>query len=281
MSISEATAKGGEEQQHAQTANPVKQGPMQVQSPTLCYDKDPLLTVDLQSVTPPSDHQEQFPTKDTWEQMEKASYPESHLPAPEETPDTDHEESLTTSSPKTHGVVTVGDAFTAPTTNRTPEHHISENDTLEMIVINVTSLTDANELLNSSLDVYQEGNLPVLQEDHTPSDHLQYVSETEPIYSSTSDVSREPEEATAGTVEVNLAVTTSPHVEEADVNSGEAENHPTEEGSGDKDPQNLTTQSSVSVDTFPTSELVSSNGSGKVFFQHVSIVLCIGFEYST
>lgn len=272
MSTSEATAKGGEEQQHAHTANPVRQGPVQVQSPTLCYDKDPLLTVDLQSTTPPSDHQEQFSTKDTWEQIEKASYPESNLPAPEDTLNTNHEEShiFPISSPKTSSVVTVGDASTLPTANGTPEHRISENETLDMIVVNVASVTDANELLNSSSDVYQEGDLPISQEDHTPGDHLQHPSETELTYTSTSyDASQEPEEASAGTVEVKSAVTTSPHVDESDVNSIPPENHPTEEESGDEssnqyeDPQNLVTQSLVGVDTYATSELVSATGSGK------------------
>lgn len=270
VSISEATAKGGEEQQHAHTANPVKQGPVQVQSPTLCYDKDPPLAVELEFTTPPSDHQ--VSTKDTWEQIEKANYPESYLPAPEDSLNTDHEEShiFPTTSPETSSVVTVGDAATLPTANGTDEHHISENETLDMIVCNAESVTDAGELLNSSSDVHQEGDLPVLQEDHTSGDHLQHPSETELTYTSTSyDASQEPEEASAATAEVESAVTTSPHVEEPDVNSSPPENHPTEEESGDEsssqyeDPQNLVTQSLAGVDTYATSDLVSTTGSGK------------------
>lgn len=275
MSISEATAKGGEELQHAQTTSPVKQGPVQAPSPTKCYDKDPLLTVDLESITPPSDHQEQFSTKDTWEQIEKSRYPESYLPAPEETPDTNHEEShvFPTSSPKTFTVVTVGVASTLPTTNGIPEpseHHISKNETLDMIGINITFVTDADELLNSSSDVYQEGDLPVSQEDNTPDDQLQHASETEQIYSSTTyDVSREPEEASAKTVEFTSAVTFSPHVEETDFSSSTPENHPTEEQSGDESPnqdedtQNLVTQSLAGMETYATLELVSTTDSGK------------------
>ncbi|KAG8009781.1 Brevican core protein, partial [Nibea albiflora] len=91
VSLSDVTTKGGEEVLHAQTANPVEQGPVEAQSTTSGYDKEPLLTAHIhQSVTPPPEHQEHSTTEDTEELIEKDSYPESYQPAPEENPDTDH-----------------------------------------------------------------------------------------------------------------------------------------------------------------------------------------------
>lgn len=283
-------AKGGEEVQHAQTANPVKQGPVKAPSPTLGYDKEPLVTIDLQQyVTPPSGHREHLSTEDTWELIEKASYPDSYQPAPEESPDTDHEEShvLPTTPPKADDVVTVGEDSTLPTSDaptsesgEPPEHHISETESLDTPAVNATSGADANELIDSSPEVPQEGDLPVLQEDHTPDIHSEHASETEFVYSSTSyDVSGQPEEASAGTVEDISAVTTSPHTEETDVHSttllpsfdnSTPENHPTEEESGeesanpplDEETQNPVTQSLVGIDTSATSELVPTSESG-------------------
>lgn len=284
------TAKGGEEVLRAQTANPVKQDPVNAQSPTLGYDKEPLLTVDLhQSVTPPSEHQEHLSTEDTRELVEKASYPDSYQPVPEESPDTDHEEShvLPTTSPTADSVVTAVEDSTLPTSDVTtsesgepPEHHISETESLDTLAVNATSGADANELLDSSPEVPQEGDLPVLQEDHTPDVHLEHASETELVYSSTSyDVSGQPEEASAGTVEEISEVTTSPHTEETDVHSttllpsfdnSTPENHPTEEESGeesaspplDEETQNPVTESLVGMDFSATSELVPTSESG-------------------
>ncbi|XP_051263020.1 brevican core protein isoform X2 [Dicentrarchus labrax] len=289
FSLSEVTAKGSEEVQHAHTANPVKQGPMEVQSPTLGYDKEALLTVDLhQSVTPPSEHQEHLSTEDIWEVIKKVIYLESYQPASEENPDTDHEEShIPTTSPKADAVVTVGEDSTLPTTDattsengETSEAHLSVTESLDMPGLNATSGPDSNELLSSSPEVPQEGDLPVLQEDHTPDVHLEHASETELVYSSTSyDVSGQPEEASTGTVEEISALTTLPHTEEADVHSttllpsfdsSTPENHPTGEESGegstnpvlDQETQDSVTQSLVGMDTSATSELVPASDSG-------------------
>lgn len=282
MSLSEVTARGGDEVHLAQTANPVKQGPVEAQSPTLGYDKEPLLTVDLhQSVTPPSEHQGHKSTVDTLELIEKASYPESYQPAPEENPDEDHEShTLPTTSPKADGVLTVGEGSTLPTTDGTT----SESEETSAHLISVTESLDTpglSELLSSSPEVPQEGDLPVSQEDHTPDVHPDHASETELIYSSTSpDDSGQPEEASAGTVEEISALTASPHTEGADVHSttplpsfdnSTPESHPTGEQSGeetanpllDEETQNLVTQSLVGMDPPATSELVHTPDAGK------------------
>ncbi|XP_037641309.1 brevican core protein [Sebastes umbrosus] len=291
----EATEKGVEEVQHAQTANPVKQSPVEAKPPTLSYDKESSLTIGVhQSVTPPSEHQEHVSTgEDTWEVIEKASYPESHQPAPEETPHTDPEEphALPTNSPKddaSSAVTTTADEdSTLPTTDATTsesgepsEHHISVTESLGTPAVNATSGADVNELLSSSPEVPQEGDLPVLQEDHTQDDHLELPSEAELVYSSTSyGVSGQPEEASASSVEEMSAVTPSPHAEETDVHpttqlpsfdNSTPENHPTEEESGeesvnpllDEETQNSVTQSLVGMDVFATSELVPTSDSG-------------------
>ncbi|XP_022617739.1 brevican core protein-like [Seriola dumerili] len=286
VSVSEVTAEGSEEVLHAQTVSPVRQVPVEAQAPTLCYDKEPLLTVDLhQSVTPPSEHQQPFSTKDTWEPVEKASYPESYQPAPEETPDTDHEESHvhSTPPPEADDAATTDEDSTSSPANVTmsesgepSETHISEinqeTETLDMLGVNATSGTDANELFNSSSEVHQEDELPVSQEDHTPEVHLEHASETELVYSSTSyDVSGQPEEASAGPVEEVSTVTTSPHTEETDVHATTPPvNHPTGEESGeesadpppDEETQDLVTQSLIGMDTSAISEVVPATDSG-------------------
>ncbi|KAG7221171.1 hypothetical protein INR49_017490 [Caranx melampygus] len=253
VSVSEVTVEGVEEVLHAHTVSPVKQAPVEAQAPTMCYDKDQVLTVDLhQAVTPPSELQQHFATKDTWEPVEKVTYPESHHPAPEEHPDSDHEEPHThphpTSSPEADDVVTSDEASTlSPTNVTTSESEESssetqtseinhETETLDVLDVNATSGTDVNELFNTTSEVQLEEELPVSQEDHTPDVHLEHVSEADLVHSSTSyDVSGQPEEASAGTVEEVLAATTSPHSEETDVSfTSAAVNHPTEEESGEE-----------------------------------------------
>ncbi|KAK9514383.1 hypothetical protein VZT92_027854 [Zoarces viviparus] len=285
---SEATAKEGDEAYHAQTANPVKREPVEAQPPTLRYDKEPLLTTDLhQTVTPPSEHQEHVDTvEDTWEVIEKAIIPESHQPAPEGNPDHEESPALPTTSPKTDGVVTVDEDSTSPTTDATsPEseepsqRHISVTESPATPAVNATSGTDANELLSSSPQVPQEGELPVSQVDHTPDIHLELASEAELVYSSTSyGVSGRPEEASAGSVEEMSAVTTSTHDEETDIHANTTslpsfenstpENHPTEEESGEEsanpllDEEDSVSSSLVGMETTATSELVPSSDSG-------------------
>lgn len=288
FSPSEATAKADEEVLRAQTANPVKQVPVEAPSPTQGYDKEALETVDLhQSVTPASERQEHSSTVRTWELIEKAGYPDSYQPAPEESPATDHEESHVppAASPTARGV---GEDSTLPTTDATTsesgdpsEHHTPETETSGTPVVTATSGADADELLGSSAEVPQEGDLPVLQEDHTPDVHEEHASQTESVYSSASyDVSGQPEDATAQTVEEMSAPTTSPHTEETDVHSdtpspsldtSTPEDHPEEEASGeesaspllDEETQTAVTQSLVGVDTSAASELVPTSHSGQ------------------
>uniref|UniRef100_UPI003AAE5BD4 brevican core protein n=1 Tax=Centroberyx gerrardi TaxID=166262 RepID=UPI003AAE5BD4 len=254
VSLSKVTVQGGGEAQGAQTAGPipeghgVKQGPVEGQTPTAGYQKEPLFTVDLhQSVTPPSEHQESTSTKDTWEPVEEASYPESYQPAPEESPDTSHpvsphEESheSPTSSPETDGAATVGEESTQLTTDG--NNH--ETETLDASGVNATSGADAGEMLNNSSEVHQESDLPVSQEDHTEDVHLEHTTETELVYQSTAhDVSGRPEEASAGSAEETSVVATSPHDEEPGIHSTTPfpyfdnttpENPPTEEDSAEE-----------------------------------------------
>ncbi|XP_078108182.1 uncharacterized protein LOC144519136 [Sander vitreus] len=285
-------AKGGEEVQRARMANPVQQSHMEAQAVTLSYDKQPF-TVDIrESVTPPSEHQEHFPTeKSTWEVIEKASHIlHNYQPASEEHPDADHEESHTfpTTSPKADGVLTVDEDSTLPTNDATipastepSEHHISVTESLGTTAVNATSGADANKLLSSSPEVPQEGDLPLLQEDHTTDAHLDLTSEAQHVYSSTSyEVSGQPEEASAGSAEEISAVTSSPHTEETDVYSttpllpsfdhSTPENHQAEEESGEESvnlllyeaTQTSVTQSLVGMDTSAPSELAPRSGSG-------------------
>uniref|UniRef100_A0A3Q3N6H2 Brevican n=1 Tax=Mastacembelus armatus TaxID=205130 RepID=A0A3Q3N6H2_9TELE len=196
------------------TANPVELVPVGP-PPTVCYDKDPVLTVDLpRAVTPPSEHEE------PWEHIEKASYPESYQPAPEENPDTDHEEPLVhlTPAPESDRLPTTDG--TTPETREPSEYHTLETPTLDML--------NGGRQLTSGADDHQEA-----EEDHTPDDQL--APQTELLYSSTSDdVSRQPEEASTGTAEGISMVSPSPHSEEADVDSSTPENLPSEEESGEE-----------------------------------------------
>lgn len=288
----EATVKGGEEVQRARMANPVQQSHMEAQAVTLSYDKQPF-TVDIrESVTPPSEHKEHLSTeKSTWEVIEKASHTENYQPASEENTDADHEESDTfpTNSPKADGVLTVDEDSTLPTNDATipasaepSEHHISVTESLGTTTVNATSGADANEALSSSLEVPQEGDLPLLQEDHTTDAHLDLTSEAQHVYTSTSyKVSGQPEEASAGSAEEISAVTSSPHTEETDVYSttpllpsfdhSMPENHQAEEESGEESvnplldgaTQTSVTQSLVGMDTSAPSELAPRSDSGK------------------
>lgn len=283
FSQSEVTAKGGDKVQPTQTASPVKQVPMEAQSPTLAYDKEPLLMVDLyQSVTPPSEHQDVLPTDDALELIGKASYPESYQPAPKENLHTDREEShvFATTSPKADYVETIGEDSTLPTTDATtaesgdtPEHYGSVTESLHIPVLNATSESNAEELLSGSPVVPQEGDLPVLQEDHTPHVHFEHGSETELIKQSTfHDISGQPEKAS--TVEEIPVLTASPHNEEADVQSTTlvpSFDNSTPQESGEKsanpplneDAQTSVTQGLMGVDTSATSKPIPTSASGE------------------
>ncbi|XP_040900336.1 brevican core protein isoform X2 [Toxotes jaculatrix] len=265
VSLSEVTAKGGEEVQHAQTVSPVKQVPVEAQSPTLCYDKEPLLTVELhQPVAAPPEHQQP---------AEKAIHPESYQPAPEEHPGTDPEESHEihpTATPKADGAVTAAEDSTLPTADGSTSASREPSQTH----VPETSGADANELLNSSSEVHQEGELLVSQEDHTPDVHLEPTSEAELVSSSTSyDVSGQPEESSTSTVEEASVVITSPHTEETDVHSTTPVNLPTEEESGeesansppDEETRDPVTQSLIVVDVSAVSELVPTTDPSLLF----------------
>lgn len=275
------TAKGGNEVQPTQTAGPAKQEPMEAQSPTLVYDKEPLLIVDLyQSATPPSEHHV-LSTDVALEIIGKASYPESYQPAPKENLHTDHEEShvLATTSPKADYVETIGEGSTLTTTDETtaesgdtPEHPGSVTESLRTPVLNATSESNANELLDGSPVVPQEGDLPVLQEDHPPDVHLEHSSETELIHWSTfHDLSGQPEKASAGTVEEIPVLTASPHTEKADVHSTTlvpSFDNSTPQESGEEsanpllneDTQTSVTQGLIGLDT---SKLIPTSDSGE------------------
>ncbi|KAG7474494.1 brevican core protein-like [Solea senegalensis] len=228
----EVTAKVDVEVLHAQTVRHVQQVHVEAQSITLTYDKEPSFTEDLYHyVTSPPEHQQHLTTQDIWEPVEKASYPESYQPAPEENPDTNHEESHIhpTSSNADHEVTTVEDsaldkvesstatAATAATLTAVDERESRdptdsetnlETQTLGMPGVNATSGTDLDELLSSSSQVHQERELPVSQEDHTPGIHLEQDFDTKLIFSTPSyDISGQPEEASASNEEVSVVIT--------------------------------------------------------------------------
>uniref|UniRef100_UPI0037E78BE4 brevican core protein n=1 Tax=Semicossyphus pulcher TaxID=241346 RepID=UPI0037E78BE4 len=275
FSLSEGTAKEGEEVQRAQTANPVKQEPVEAKGITSGYDKEPMLTVDIHpSVAPTSEHQEDVSEEETQEHIEKVHHPESYQPAPEENQDTDHEDSPT-DSPMADGETTVGEDSTLPSTDATTpesseitEHHSFKNESLD----NATSVADADELLNSSTVAPQDGDLPVLQ-DHTSDLHLDQDTETV----TSLDVSGHAEDASTVTLVEILVMTTLPHTDETSdysptpitpFDNTTPENHPEEEESGeetasqDEETENNVTQSLVGFDTSATSELVPTTDSG-------------------
>ncbi|XP_028282339.1 brevican core protein isoform X2 [Parambassis ranga] len=250
VNLSEVKPTGVEEVLRAHTMNPVKQGPKDAQLPTVGYDKE--LTVDLpHPVTPLSDHQEDLSTKDTLELLEKVSYPESYQPAPEENSGTHHEEShvTPTTSAKTDGEVSAGDAPTTPTTEsaKPTVHHSTETESLDVLVVSATSGPNVSE----------ESDLPVLQEDHT----LEHTSVTQPVYTSSSS------DATGQSEEAGM---TSPHIDvhstallPAFDNSTHREDA-SEEGSGEEstnhlpheETQNSVTQTVVGTESSDTSEVL-------------------------
>ncbi|XP_047453972.1 brevican core protein isoform X2 [Mugil cephalus] len=261
---SQVMPKVVEEVQRAETMNPVKQILVDTWSPTLVYDKKPLFTEDPpQPVTSPSDNQEDLSTKDTWEVVEKSSYPKSYQTVHEENPDTEHEDSheLTNTSPNVDSVATIDEESTTPTITEKPmENNIFEIESLDMLFINTTSGTAVNE---------EQSDLPVIQEDHTSDVHFEHSPVTELVHTTTYyDVSGQPEEASTGTIEDMLVVTPSPHTEE-DVHSTTllpsldnttSEDHPTEDASGEEntnhpeeETQNSFTHSWVGVETASTS----------------------------
>ncbi|KAM6910412.1 LOW QUALITY PROTEIN: brevican core protein [Xenentodon cancila] len=176
--MSEATPEGPGEMQ----TNSLTGGTVHTQSPTTGYDQDPLFTEDpLQFVTSLSEHQESLSIHDSWEVIKKVSYPDAHQPAPEENPDTDHEEPylLSTASSKLQDLVALQSSTIPSTTVETsgitdPTEDLKfETEILDMFSINVTYETDPDEVHE------KESELPVSQEDYTPDSHLEATSVTE------------------------------------------------------------------------------------------------------
>lgn len=175
FSKSEVMAKGGEELMHAQTATPVKQGPIETQtSQTLVV---PLVEDLQQSATPSSETFKLLSTMDTMELIEQVSYPESYQPQPEENLHIDHEEShvLPTSSYQEIATEEVAASSTVPPTTdgttlataETSAHHSSATESLHMWGPNASPATEDDLLFSGSPVVPQDGDLPVVQEDHT------------------------------------------------------------------------------------------------------------------
>lgn len=251
-SLSEVAPEGREEMQHPQTANPVNQHP----------------EIPSQTSTPLSDHEETFSTSENWELIKKESYPDSYQPAPKETPNKDHQESLVflTSSPNfdagTNENTTPVTYITASETVMPTEGHTPETVSLDWLSVNVTSEGDVEEIH------HEENDLPVSQEDYTTDVSSGPFSVTE------SAASVAPEENATHTVVQISAETTSPQNEEVDVPSTSmfpalAESS-TEEisGEGTSDAQEEETKDSVTpdfmgIDILSTSVMVPTSDSGK------------------
>lgn len=287
LSMSEVMAKGGEEVVHTQTATPVKQGPMEAQSPTLGHEQEPPLEEGLQhSTTPQSESLEHSSTVDTLDLIERASYPESYQPAPEENPHIDHEQDqeshlLLTASPDAGNQETVDEESISSTSDgamsagvENSEHHPSATDSLNTAGLNAASATEASELPSSSPEVPRESDLPVVQEDPTPDAPLEHVSEADLVHSRTShDAAVQVEEASTSSDEETSALTASPDTEEPDVptpppapvdDSGHSEDSGEESASQplDKDTQSAVTEHVDGLDATSVRELVPTSDSG-------------------
>lgn len=289
LSMSEVMAKGGEEVVHTQTATPVKQGPVEAQSPTLGHEQELPLAEDLQhSTTPQTESLEHSSTVDTLELIERASYPESYQPAPEENPHIDHEQDqdqeshlLPTASPDAGDQETVDEESISPTTDgamsagvENSEHHLSPTDSLDTAGLNAASATEASELPSSSPGVPREGDLPVVQEDPTPDAPLEHVSKTDLIHPGVShDAAVQVEETSTGSDEETSPLTASPDTEEPDVptpppapvdDSGHSEDSGEESASQplDEDTQSAVTEHVDGLDTTSARELVPTSDSG-------------------
>lgn len=287
LSMSEVMAKGGEEFVHTQTATPVKQGPVEAQSPTLGQEL-PLAEGLQHSTTPQSESVEHSSTVDTLELIERASYPESYQPAPEENPHIDHEPGqdqeshlLLTASPDAGDQETVNEESVSSATDRAmsagvenSEHHPSATNSLDTAGLNAASATEASELPSSSPEVPREGDLPVVQEDPTPDAPLEHVSEADLVHSDTPhDSAVQVEEASTVSDEETSALTASPDTEEPDVPtppSAPVDDSEHSEDSGeesasqppDEDTQSAVTEHVDGLDTTSVQELVPTSDSG-------------------
>lgn len=229
FSISEVMAKGGEDLLHAQTATPVKQGPVEAQSPALGRDQVVPLVEDLPpSATPSSQTFKHSSTVDTVELMEQVSYPESYQPVPEENLHIDHEEShvLPTSSFQETAAEEFVASLTVPpttdgTTLATAETSGYHPSVTESLFIWGPNATEDDQLFSSSV-VPQEGDLPVVQEDHTtPVIPSEPTTEPKLVHSSTSQHVMAQAEGgdSSGTDEDTSALTVFTHNEEPGIHS--------------------------------------------------------------
>lgn len=267
-SLSEVTPEAVGEILNTQSTNPRKEYPVDTQSPSIGLDKEPPFTEDpLQTATFLSEHQESLFTHDTWDLIKKVSHPEAYLPAPEENPDTDDEESylLSTASSMLYDVAPVENS-TIPSTSVTltdPEDHDSETESLDMFSISITYEADIDYFHQN------ESDLPVSQEDHTPEFHLELLTVTE----SSGQLEN-------STTEETSAIPASSHTEEGQVHAttllpsfdySTSTNRPTEEGpeeetaipSPDEETAVSGTHSSIGVDNSTTAEEIHSSGSGE------------------
>ncbi|XP_014844502.1 PREDICTED: brevican core protein-like isoform X1 [Poecilia mexicana] len=260
-SLSEVAPEWREEMQHPQKANPVNQHP----------------EIPSQTATPLSDHEETFSTSESWEMIKKENYPDSYQPAPKETPNKDHQESLVflTSSPKFGAVINENTTpvtyITASETVVPTEGHTPETVSLDWLAVNVTSEGDVEEIH------HEENDLPVSQEDYTAGVSSGPFSVTE------SAVSVATEENSTHTVVQISAETTSPQNEEVDVPSTSmfpsfAESSAEEiSGEGTNDAQEEETKDSVTpnfmgIDILSTSVMVPTSDSGYTLTQEHSDV---------
>lgn len=174
FSKSEVMAKGGEELIHAQTVTPVKQGPVEAQSQTLVVS----LVEDLQqSATPSSETFKHSSTVDTVELIEQVSYPDSYQPEPEGNLNIDHKEFHVIPTSSYQEITTeevVASSTVPPTTDgttlataETSGYQPLSTENLHMWDPNASPATEDDHLFSGSSVVPQEGDLPVVQEDHT------------------------------------------------------------------------------------------------------------------
>lgn len=169
FSKSEVMAKGSEEFMHAQTATPIKLGPIEAQSQTLVV-KD-----FQQSAAPSSETFNHLSTVDTVQLIEQGSYPESYQPEPEENLHIDHEESHVLPTSSYQEIATkevVAFSTVSPTTDGTTlaaasGHHPLATKSMHTWASNAWPATEDDQLFSGSSVVPQEGDLPVVQEDHT------------------------------------------------------------------------------------------------------------------
>ncbi|XP_065814152.1 brevican core protein isoform X2 [Labrus bergylta] len=201
-----------EESHQIPTASPnADGGPTDEESTLPPTDEDSTLPpTDEESTLPPTDEDSTLPPTDEDSTLPPTDEDSTLPPTDEDStlPPTDEDSTLPPTDEDSTLPPTDEDSTLPPTTpedRKMSEHHISVTESLE----NLTSGADSSEHLDSSTVVPQEGDLPVLQEDHSHEVDLDHDLETV----SSLDVSGRTEEASrAGTVKEMSA-----HPEETDV----------------------------------------------------------------